>query len=254
MTSEQVMTMLVALVLMAGCHSHWNDDHLSTGIYPQRQLWAVVPVRNESGSLQVDGAKIADHLANQLENEPGIDTIPVNRVLAGMEALQMPIVASPADALALRRVLGVDALLVGSVDAYDPYVPPKLGITVELYVDPQLPWFNSMDTRQLSQAAVDEQTRPMPHEPRDTRQPIAVASGYFDAGDPRTKNWLQQYAAKRGPDAKARAGWRLYEIDMDLYTEFVTHVVASRLIDAEAKRLAPPEDDQKDAAANKPPA
>ncbi len=240
MTSEQVMTILVALAMLAGCHTHWNDEHLSTGIYPRRQLWAVVPVRNESGSLEVDGARIADHLANQLENEPGIDTLPVNRVFAAMEALEMPVVASPADAMLLRQTLGVDALLVGSVDAYDPYTPPKLGISVELYVDSRLPWFNAPDTRMLSQAAVDGQTRPAARENERGRQPITVASGYFDAGDPRTKSWLQQYASNRGPDAKARAGWRLYEIDMDLYTEFVTHVVADRLIDAEAKRLAPP--------------
>ena len=245
MTSEQVLLMLMALVLCVctgGCQSehHDKDDHLSTGIYPRRQLWAVVPLRNESGSLNADGTRIADHLVNQLENEPGIDTLPVNRVLAAMEAMNLAGVNSPAEALALRRTLGVDALIVGTITAFDPYDPPQLGLTVELYVDQRLPWFNDPETiRRLSRAAVDGQTRPV-DDSAGADQPISVVSGFFDAADPGTRKRLQMYASRRGVEPNDRNVWRLYRISMDLYTEFVTHTVSSRLMDAEAARLAPP--------------
>ena len=108
---------------------------------------------------------------------------------------------------------------------------------VELYVDPQLPWntgFGSL--RNLTRAAVDGQTRPTTNgSPR--QQPISVVSGYFDASDPITRRWLMAYAKQRGVAPRDPYAWRLYLINVDLYTEFVAFTVSRRLMDAEARRL-----------------
>ncbi len=242
MTSEQAMltlaVMAVALGLTGCVKPRPGDDQLARGVYPQRQIWAVAPLRNESGSDQVNGARVADHLARQIEITPGIDVVPVNRVLAAMQALNMTGIRSPQDAEAIRRTLGVDALVVGTVSDYDPYSPPKLGMSVELYVDESQPWFAEVfDLRRISRAPTDEWSRPPATQPTQ-RQPITVVSGFFDAANPGVRNELQAYASHRGANPKDKNYWRQYYLSMDLYTEFVTQKVRSRLIQAELERLA----------------
>lgn len=227
-----VMVLGVALTLVAGCQS--PPDQLEAGPYPQRQVLAVAPMRNESGSLTPDGAALADELARQLELIPGIDTLPVNRVLAAMQAIQLPAVTSPTDAQRLRSALGVDALVVGTISDYDVYNPPKLGLSVELYGDERQPWYQTLDTRRLTSAAVDEMTRPLPEE---QPTPITTISGYFDGADPAVRQGIQKYAKQRGGHDDRHDYWRQFYLSMDLFTQYVSHHVATRLMDAERQRV-----------------
>ena len=80
--------------------------------YDQPQVWAVAPFVNESGVSIVKADRIADAFAEQAEQINGVAVIPVNRVLAAMHRLQMPWVASPAEALSLMNTLGVDGLII----------------------------------------------------------------------------------------------------------------------------------------------
>lgn len=242
MKSEQAMWMVLALVVgTAGCHYRGakKPERLSAP-YGDRQVWAVAPLRNESGSLHADGFKAADQLAQRLETVMGLDTLPVNRVLAAMQSLQMQSVTSTEDAIKLRSLLGADGLVVGTITAYDPYDPPKLGLAIELYIDPRRDSFRVTDIRKLVRAATDQMSLPaMPQRPS---QPVSVVSGFYDASDPAVRQKLHRYAAQRtGQDEDDPAqGWRLYQIDMDLYTEFVTYLVSQRLLRVEQERLAPP--------------
>lgn len=243
MKSEQVLLSLMAvmILLLAGC-TRSARPRVAQGLqspYGSQQLWAVVPLRNESGSLQADGLVIADHLARQLENVKGIDVIAVNRVLAAMQAMRMAEVASAADARQLLRVLQVDALVVGTVTAYEPYDPPKLGLAVELYVQQRSEQAGgAFDTRGLTRAATDELSRPSVQQ--QLTAPTTAISGFFDAASPNVRQQLVNYGENRGGVADDADSWRLYRISMDLYTEFVSYLVSSRLMQAETKRLAPP--------------
>jgi len=250
MTSEQVMRYAWAALLAwaaavsAGCTGWPSRDPALVAPYGERQLWAVAPLANESGSLQADGVRLADQLARTLENAGGLDVVPVSRVLAAMQSLELDAVRSPADAASLRGVLGADALVLGTVSAYEPYDPPKVGLAVELYLDPHRPRPGGVDLRELSRAATEEMSRPEGLGWSDPAQPASVISRYFDAADPQTREALERYARRRGGDRPAdRHAWRLYRISMDLYTEFVSHEVSSRLLDAERTRLTPPEPD-----------
>ena len=236
MTSEQVMLILAALVLaIAGCNERPKFD--ATGLYHQRQLWAVAPLRNESGSINADGFRVADHLARQLEEVRGIDVVSVNRVIAAMQALRLSTIDSPAEAHQLRKMLGVDALVVGTITAYEPYDPPKLALAVELFVGEGDPKGAPIeDIRALTRAPTDQMSQP--REPIGTRGPASSVSGYFDAAVPEVREHLRKYAEKRGVNAKDPDGWRIYRINMDLYTEFVAYVVSYRLMQAEIERVA----------------
>jgi len=235
MTSKQVMLSLVMVVLVTG--GCMNSRGGLTPDYPDRQLWAVAPLRNESGSIQADGLKVADHLAHQLEDAYRIDMLPVNRTIATMEALQIPQVTNMEQAMQIRAAMEVDALLIGSITAYDPYDPPKLGLAIELYVDPRRDP-SSFDVRRLQRSATDELA--LPSSARRSDQPVSTVSIFFDAADPHIRYLIERYGKRRGVDEKDRDAWRLYRMSMDLYTEFVCHEASTRLLRAEAQRLAPP--------------
>lgn len=250
MTSEQVMQTRIAWLLLivgwiSGCTGYGTAKDPSptlTSPYGERQVWAVAPLSNESGSLQADGIAVADHLARQLERADGIEVIPVSRVLAAMESLNMAGVASPQDAMTLRQTLGVDALVVGTISAYDPYDPPKLGIAVELYTGVEQSAGPPLDIRALSRAPVDRNAA-LPNQ-RRPHEPASVISGFYDAADLSTRTQLQRYAVRRGPDEpRGEDAWRRFRLSMDLYTEFVSYQVSSRLLAAERRRLhrEPPE-------------
>jgi len=54
----------------------------------------------------------------------------LNRTIAAMRALRMSDLKSPAEVRQLASELGVDGVIVGSITAWDPYDPPKLGIAL----------------------------------------------------------------------------------------------------------------------------
>lgn len=244
MTSKQIMLIVslvwlfVAAPTLVGCKSTERADTLLSP-YPQRQVFAVVPLRNESGSSYADGVRMADKVAQQLALTRGLDVLPVNRVLGAMNALGYRNITDLGQAMALKETLGVDGLVVGSVTAYEPYEPMKLGLTLELYADPYAGRGNSLDTRQLSRSATDP-TATLPRGGSRANQPASVIAAFYDAADPNTTDLLDAFAMERGPDGTSEMTRRRYRISMDLYSEFVSYQLAARLIDAERLRLKRP--------------
>ena len=252
MTSKQV-TLIVASGLLAGCTVYPREAEPLSSPYAARRIFALAPLSNESGSLQADGLVLADHLARQLENASQIDVLPVNRTLAAMQARRLGRITGPDEALRLIRALGADALVVGTISAFDPYDPPKLGVALELY-------FNSrgdsetetLDLRELTRSTTGGPVRS--EVPLDPRRPASAVSHFFDAADPRVRRALSNYAIRRGNEVDD--GWSrfypvkqaadkqrvsFYRISMDLFSEFVSYEMSWRLLQAEARRLLPAE-------------
>ena len=249
MTSKQVMLTL-AVTALGGC-INLGVEPLSSP-YPQRLVFAVGPLENESGSLEADGVKMADLLARQLETASNIDVLPVNRTLEAMEAQKMSRIEHPAQARELLATLGADALVVGTISQYDPYDPPKLGVAIELYLDPRSqsapPTLNVRRlTKTASGPAAQAQQRPVQD------QPVSVVSAFFDAASPDVRYRMRRYAHKRGTDvdddglnqfnplrsAVEKESYRIYRISMDLYSQFVSYELSWRLLRAESVRLMP---------------
>jgi hypothetical protein len=244
MTSKQVM--LILALMLAGCESTREPRGVDALIspYSEGRVWAVAPLRNESGSLAADGLIMADRLQRQLENASNIDVIPVNRVLRAMELLEMAAVESPADAARLMQTLGVDGLIIGTITAYDPYDPPKLGLAIELFDGGRSRALDAFDVRRLSRAATSDEAHPYANGGTETSRVLAneggVASGvsaFFDAASSEVRRQLQVYGGNRGGPDWHPDGWHRYRISMDLYSEFVTYVMSWRLLRAEARRL-----------------
>ena len=242
MTSAKVMLTVGWLVLLTGltgCGIFEKPVDPLVAPYPSRHVWAIAPLKNESGSLQADGLTIADHFQRQLGSghTQNLDVLPVNRTLQAMQSLGLSSIDNPAQALKLLRTLGCDGLVVGTITAYDPYDPPKLGLGIELYINERLDQLEALQLRKLTVAASEAAPNLTPQRP--VRNPASIVTGVFNAADPATRDLLVQYGTHRGPQKEPEA-WRRYRISMDLYTEFVAYTLSWRLLDAERQRLEPP--------------
>lgn len=228
---------LAAMLILAigiGCQQHHRGQlHRPSDLptpYATPQLWAVAPLANESGTTAVDRMEITDLLSEQCQQIDGINTVPVNRVLLAMQRLGIQAVTTPQDARNLIVVLGVDGLVVGTITAWDPYQPPKLGLAIQLFSADTIPAGDSFDPDQARRATGETRIA-------DTATPIAQAAGIWDASNHRTLASLDGFTRGRtrldsayGPD--------LYLVDMDLYTQFAAYRLVEKLLKNEHSRVA----------------
>lgn len=244
MTSAQTMLFLmaVAATLAGGCAA--RQDRLTAP--PERRapyetaagepIWAVAPLRNESGTSAVDIGAISDAVVGAAAQTSGLRVLPLNRTIEAMRALEMPAARSPDDLKKLAEALGADGIIVGSVTAYDPY-DPVLGLALALYARP-----GSLTAR--SGEAID--TRTLVFQPTDYRYfpqsnfkeaPASAVSLHLDGKNQGVQMDVRAYAEGRTERGTA-LGWRRYLKSMGLYTEFAAWAAVGRLLDQEALRLA----------------
>ncbi len=202
------------------------------------RLWAVVPFANESGVSTVNTLRVADAFTQQLEQVRGIQMVAVNRVVNAMRIADIEAVTTPADALRLIETLNVDALVVGTVTAYNPYPPPTLGMAVQVFGR----WSRSDVARFDPQALVrapSDTTASM----GDLGGPMAIAqaSGVFDSRNNTTLGLLRKFATGRTmPDSPF--GTEVYLMDIELYTQFVSYWLIHDLLAFERSGLSPVHD------------
>lgn len=247
MTSEQVRLILkhmlvlglalAPLVVMSGCQKPFVQTRIQSP-YGARQVWAVAPVRNETGSRYPDGFVMADELSRAFEQVEAIDVLPLNRVLEAMDTLRIPEVQTKSDAIALREALGIDALVVGTMTHYDAYDPPKMGLALDLYAWPAEMAPTPLDIKGLSWAPTSDAAGVRRNTLYRQGQPVTTISAYFDAGGVGTKKLIQDYAYGRGTTPDTLHERRLYTINMNLFQEFVGYEAGSQMIWAEWKRMA----------------
>lgn len=224
-----------ASVALAGCSTSPKLQTPTTLVSPygERQVWAVAPFINESGVSIVAGDQVADAFTTEAEGIDGIDTLPVNRVIAAMRRLNLSAVTTPAQARMLLTALGADGLIVGTVTSYDPYQPPKFGAAIALFTtDAASSRF--IDPVQATRARTDDVSPgALP-----SNAPAAQASGIYDAGSHETLSGLASYSAGRSEPSSA-FGERIYLYRMDLYTQFAAYRLLHDLLQAEQARLLP---------------
>jgi hypothetical protein len=237
--ARAALALLVCAVVLSGCRS--NRAHRPPALVAPYQpgaelVWAVAPLRNESGVGLVDELAISDDLVNTLQSVRGVSAVPVNRAIAGMRSLGLASVESEGDALALAREIGADAILVGVITAYEPYDPPEFGIGVALF---------SRSPRMLAGRDVDH-TDPMALQlaSSDTRitpgatspGPLSVVARHYDAAEDRVRRRVTRYASAREGE-RLPLGPDRYTKSMRLYTKFVCHEMVEAVLDAERSRL-----------------
>lgn len=200
-------------------------------------LWAVIPLRNESGTTLFDPSDVSDKVVAAAAQVRGVRVLPLNRTIAAMRSLKIASVSSPADARRLAQEMGVDGIVLGSISQYDPYDPPKLGLSLALYTRP-----GAMDRR--GDARVDPRVlsvQPTDYNPFPgssfTDAPASVVSEYLDGKNHQVLMDLKRYAEGRH-DEHSALGWRRYLASMDLFSEFAAWRAVGGLLGHEWLRLA----------------
>ncbi len=256
--SGLMVSLLISLMAcsLAGCASSQREtlykpnelrSPYSTDV--GEPLWAVVPPSNASGTTLADTEQVGDALVAAVQQTRGLDCLPLDRTLAAMAALQMASVSTPTEAKALAKALGVDGLVIPTVTAWDPYDPPKVGITLALHARTEAVGVTAQRTtlnpRDLTLATSDVGfASPSSFDDR----PTAVASLHLDARNHATLAAVRSYATGRHDDAGA-VGWRKYVIAMPMYVEFAAHEAVGQLLAREHLRVAPPPPVEADAQA-----
>ena len=126
----------MALVGAAGCSliipdvSHQPVVH---NPFPQLSRVAVAPFFNQSDEPTVDGRKFALAYFAELQAVPGFEVVPLGVVEEAIIEQPGRSVAARPKRGGWRSILGVDAVVIGSVTDYTPYYPPRCGLRVEWY-------------------------------------------------------------------------------------------------------------------------
>jgi hypothetical protein len=129
--------MLACMVLVGapGCSLIFPDishEPVVHNPFPQLNKVAIAPFFNQSNEPTVDGRKFALAYFAELQAVPGFEVVPLGVVETAIVENQVNL-ANPGEARRLANILGVDAVVVGSVTDYTPYYPPRCGLRVEWY-------------------------------------------------------------------------------------------------------------------------
>ena len=100
--------------------------------FPQLSKVAIAPFFNQSDEPTVDGRKFALAYFAELQAVPGFEVVPLGVVEEAIIDNQVDL-SRPGEARRLAKILGVDAVVIGSVTDYTPYYPPRCGLRVEWY-------------------------------------------------------------------------------------------------------------------------
>src|SRR3954453_16798102 len=100
--------------------------------FPQLSKVAVAPFFNLSDEKTVDGRRFALAYFAELQSIQGFEVVPLG--VTEEAIIQHHVDLSKAsEARRLANILGVDAVVIGSVTDYTPYYPPRCGLRVEWY-------------------------------------------------------------------------------------------------------------------------
>jgi hypothetical protein len=197
-------------------------------------VWAVAPTINLSGETHVDPLLNSDLVFSELQQVHGLTVIPVNRVVEVYASLKIEKVETEAQAFAVCDLLGADALVIPTVSAFDPYDPPKMGGSLQLFLKPG----SYRNVQRLDTHALDRAATPGPAEPMTPRW-LMQAVGMFDASDGTVQDRVDAYVKGR-IDPNGPFGKREIFDSMDRYCSFVYHELIVQLLDDLQPVLAPP--------------
>jgi hypothetical protein len=230
MSLTRTSLLLLALAALAGCNSNPDtsypqEAYLVAPASSPRSI-AVAPLLNLSGQNQPDSLVAADIVFQQLQEVRGVTVVPVNRVVDVFVALRINQVQSPEQANIVCNALGVDALLVPTLTLYDPYTPPKMGASLQLFVSKS---YASRSSGNVDMRALTRSATPGPMESLPRNADFIQAAGVFDAANGSIRERLTQYATGRS-DPLGPMGEREYLMHADRFAGFVWHELIGELL------------------------
>lgn len=129
---------ILLVTMLSGCQlvprtARYAEVH---NPFPQLSKVAVVEFFNRTpDDSVVDGLAFALAYASELQSVAGFEVVPPDVVRNEMYLLRMAPgdLADPGRRRLLAESLGVDAVVVGTINEYSPYYPPRLSLKVNWY-------------------------------------------------------------------------------------------------------------------------
>ena len=115
----------LALVLIAGC----TPLPAKPEPLPPITVVAVLPFANQAANAAFDGDEFGNILASELAKIAGVRVVRPAQIRSELQAGEK--LTSVTDAVRAGRRAKADAVLVCSITDYDPYDPPKVGVSVQ---------------------------------------------------------------------------------------------------------------------------
>ena len=129
--SQRLLLAVVTItaVSLTGCVSYPRAQNPLPGVY---RIAVVDFVDKTNGAEGVDTRKITEIFASELQKVPTYEVVPVQEVreVLGPQRIDTN---QPQLAFELARALHVQAIIVGSVNEYSAYYPPRVGLHCEMY-------------------------------------------------------------------------------------------------------------------------
>ena len=214
--------LLVGGMMPFGCAGH--HEPVEPIVVPNPTLGriaiAVAPALNLSGSTDFDHNRFADLMAAELSYAENISVIPVSRVLGVLASQGMDRVESPAHASEIATRVGADAILVFAVTEYDPYDPPRVGISAQLLA--AKPMGEQGESASGAGSSVS------------SNSPLTETQRRFDAAHADVADEIRSFARHRGADDSAY-GWRKYVVSQQHFIQYCCSSTVRALLNPPSK-------------------
>lgn len=225
------------LALLAGCDSspvpYGRENTISLSL-DRPQVWALAPAIDLSGQPGVDPLIQADYCFKQLQEIKGLTIIPVNRTVSVYASLGIDRVQTVEQAAIVCDLLGADGLLVPTVTFWEPYTPPKMGGSLQLFPKPgSFVRRSDVDPRELVRQAAPVAGGNTPNLPRGG---IFQSVGMYDAADGSVRESLARYMYGRH-DPIGPYGEREIVYNSEKYATFVYRRLTESLLDQLFQRV-----------------
>jgi len=180
--------------------------------FPGVRHVVVTEFRDWSG-YGLDGWKVADFFASELSQAGFYDVLPVMQVKATSAAANLDS-KDPESALAIARSMEADAVILGGITTYEPYIPKRVGLSaVMLTAGADLSEEGVRAIMELEQTgrAMDA------FSPSGPAGLLAYQARIFDASHNELVEEAKAYAAQR-KGRQGPLGWRAY---LEITEEFL---------------------------------
>lgn len=130
-----VLLFACLLPLISGCNLLLPDVSHQPVIhnpFPQISKVAIVPFFNHTQVATVNGRQFAEAYFAELQTVPGFEVVPVSVVEQAILAHRIEINGAES-ARRLANILGVDAVVLGTITDFSNTYPPRCGLHVEWY-------------------------------------------------------------------------------------------------------------------------
>ena len=145
----RVTVFCAVLVLSSGCHiESWKYKTYPENPFPEVQVVAILPFLNHTSERKLKTDEFANIFASEILKFDGFRVVRP-RVVA-LTLGEGEEIRTLEDAIRVGRRVKADAVFVAAVTDYDPYRPPKIGISVQ---------FLRVASREITDTEIDRITQ-----------------------------------------------------------------------------------------------